>query len=142
MQKDLKALSELYSRIIVESNGRKVIRGRVVLTGLYLNELPKWLADVEVTGDFNCGDNLLTSLKNAPKKVGGDFYCPYNRLTSLQGAPESVGGDFFCAKNKLTSLQGAPEIIGGDFYCYGNPVLFAKRDVRAVSKVRGSITIR
>ena len=141
MQKDLKALSELYSRIIVESSGRKVIEGDVDLAKLFLKELPKWLTGVEVTGVFDCSNNLLTSLQGAPKSVGS-FYCHSNKLTSLQGAPESVGGDFFCAKNKLTSLQGAPEIIGGDFYCYGNPVLFAKRDVRAVSKVRGSITIR
>ena len=123
MQKDLKALSELYSRIIIESSGRKVIRGNVNLTRLHLTELPEWLVDIEVTHNFNCSYNLLTSLKNAPKKVGGNFHCECNRLTSLQGAPESMKKSFYCHENRLTSLQDAPKKVGGDFFCSNNNLI-------------------
>jgi len=52
MRNDQKALADIYSRIITESNGRKVIEGGVDLNGLYLKELPEWLSDVEVKGSF------------------------------------------------------------------------------------------
>jgi hypothetical protein len=47
----------------------KKIEGNVNLSRLLLTKLPEWLADVEVTGNFDCSDNLLTSLKGAPKIV-------------------------------------------------------------------------
>ena len=37
-------------------------------------------------GDFDCSDNLLTSLEGAPKEVGVKFYCSDNQLASLEGA--------------------------------------------------------
>ena len=84
-----------------------------------------------VSGNFDCGSNKLTSLQGAPTSVGGHFYCNSNQLTSLQGAPTSVGGSFDCRYTQLTSLQGAPTSVGtqltslqgapvpagGDFYC-------------------------
>lgn len=69
-----------------------------------------------VTGNFHCSDNLLTSLKGAPKSVEGDFDCHNNNLTSLVGGPQMVGGSFRCDHNQLTSLKGKPLKIGGDFY--------------------------
>ena len=69
-----------------------------------------------VTGNFHCSDNLLTSLKGAPKSVEGDFDCHNNNLTSLVGGPQIVGGSFRCDHNQLTSLKGKPLKIGGDFY--------------------------
>ena len=74
----------------------------------------------EVTGNFDCSDMGLTSLKGAPQKVGGDFKCSYNKLSSLEGAPHEVGGGFYCYNNKLTSLEGAPKTVGGSFNCSGN----------------------
>ena len=59
----------------------------------------------KVNGNFNCGDNKLTSLEGAPKTVGSYFDCDYNKLTSLEGAPETVGGDFSCNSNNLESLR-------------------------------------
>ena len=70
-----------------------------------------------VSGNFDCGSNKLTSLQGAPTSVGGHFYCNSNQLTSLQGAPTSVDRDFYCNGNQLTSLQGAPTSVGGDFDC-------------------------
>ena len=77
-------------------------------------------APQEVGGNFDCSYNQLTSLEGAPQEVGGDFSCYYNHLTSLEGAPQTIGGGFSCSNNKLTSLKGAPQEIGWDFYCSDN----------------------
>jgi hypothetical protein len=73
-----------------------------------------------VTGDFTCNYNQLTTLEGAPKSVGGGFYCGHNQLTTLEGAPQSVGGGFTCVNNQLTTLEGAPQTVGGDFDCFQN----------------------
>jgi len=75
-----------------------------------------------IKGNFNCGGNLLTDLKGAPKTVDYGFYCKYNELTSLVGAPQTVGGGFSCEGNQLTDLKGAPQKVGGSFYFADNPV--------------------
>ena len=80
--------------------------------------------------DFDCSDNpKLKSLEGAPKEVSGDFDCSTNNLTSLKGSPEKVGmkiaagGDFVCSNNyKLKSLEGCPKEINGDFYCVNNNI--------------------
>ena len=75
-----------------------------------------------VGGGFYCGDNGLTSLVGAPQTVGGDFDCDRNQLTTLEGAPQSFGGSFDCSSNQLTTLVGAPKSVGRDFWCGDNPV--------------------
>ena len=74
----------------------------------------------EVTGDFDCLNLGLKSLKGAPQKVGGHFDCSYNQLTSLERAPKEVGGYFTCSGNQLISLEGAPKEVNGCFYCHLN----------------------
>ena len=76
----------------------------------------------EVTGDFWCQENQLTSLEGAPQNVGSGFYCANNKLTSLKGAPQKVGRDLHCYGNQLTSLEGLPEGIRNEFLCWNNPV--------------------
>ena len=109
----------------------------------------------EVTGDFDCSYNQLTSLKGAPQKVGREFYCSHNQLTSLEGAPQKVGksfnchnnyltslkgapqevgGSFNCSWNQLTSLEGAPKEVGGDFFCYNDKLISLKG---APQKIKG-----
>ncbi len=73
-----------------------------------------------VGGSFDCSDNQLTSLEGAPQKVSGAFFCSYNELTSLEGTPQKVSGDFFCSYNELTSLEGAPLEIEENFDCGNN----------------------
>jgi len=94
---------------------RKIIDDDVDLSNLHLTELFD-LSDVEVTGNFNCHNNDLTSLEGAPKAVRGWFQCTSNNLTSLEGCPVTVGRGFNCASNNLTSLKGIPKTIGGNFY--------------------------
>jgi hypothetical protein len=54
--------------------------------------------------DFECGNNELISLKDAPQEVGGNFRCSLNKLTSLEGAPLEVKGDFNCSDNPVSEL--------------------------------------
>jgi hypothetical protein len=109
MEDRLERMISLYIR-----NGSK---GNLVLRLMNLTELPEILKNVSVDGSFDCGNNNLTSLENAPKSVDGSFYCGTNLLTSLKFAPTSVGISFYCGNNELTSLEGAPKTVGGDFFC-------------------------
>jgi hypothetical protein len=71
-----------------------------------------------VNGYFDCSDNHLTSLRGCPVRVGGWFSCSYNILTSLQYSPQYVeNGNFYCSYNKIESLQYCTELIRGGFYC-------------------------
>ena len=97
----------------------KVI-GDVKLFNLNLTKLP--INFTEVSGNFLCEYNQLTTLEGAPKEVGGDYCCSHNQLTSLVGAPRKVGMDFYCSYNELTTLVGAPKYVGMDFYCLNNPL--------------------
>ncbi len=97
----------------INSEGLVDVNGIVDLEDKNLNELP--LNFGYVSQYFDCSDNLLTSLKGAPKSVGEFFDCSYNYLTSLQDSPQSVGGNFWCWENELTSLRFAPYVEGGVF---------------------------
>ena len=141
-------------------NGNK---GNLSLKQMKLTKLPSILKNITVDGHFDCYNNLLTSLENAPKSVSGDFICCNNKLmTSLAGAPKYVGGDFWCSycmlttlegapefvdksfmcyNNKLTSLVGAPKTVVGNFYCSYNPGKFTEKQVRAVCDVKGVVFV-
>ena len=100
----------------------KKVNVSVYLTGNQWTEIPEWLKNVEIEGDFSCARNKLTTLKNCPQNIGGYFNCTFNKLTSLYGCPENIEGDFYCCGNLLTSLEGCAKNIGGDLYCLGNKV--------------------
>ena len=70
-----------------------------------------------VSENFYCISNNLTTLEGAPQKVGGDFNCSFNNLATLEGAPNVVGGSFDCGGNVLTTLDGAPQEVGKSFDC-------------------------
>jgi hypothetical protein len=73
-----------------------------------------------VSSDFSCSGNQLTTLEGAPRSIGGGFSCSGNQLTTLEGAPNSVGRGFYCNDNQLTTLHGAPKSVGDNFYCSCN----------------------
>jgi len=100
------------------------VYGSVSLFDYGLEELP--LEFNMVTGFFNCSNNKLTTLKNAPKHVTGNFICAHNKLESLEDAPEYIGGYFNCSNNKLKSLEHSPKEIGGSFYCNVNKLVDLK----------------
>jgi len=102
----------------INSDGSIDVVGNVSLSRGILTEFP--LVFNNVTGDFYCSGNELTTLAGGPTTVGGSFLCGYNKLTTLFGAPEKVGRNFYCSNNKLTSLVGSPTTISGVFSCFEN----------------------
>lgn len=70
---------------------------------------------IYISGDFNCSDNNLISLKNSPRIIGGSFKCFSNNITSLEFSPKEVGLNFDCMYNQIRSLEGCPESIDGNF---------------------------
>ncbi len=101
----------------IDKNGYVNVNGDCYLKDLSLESF----GDIqfgEVTGNFVCSDNNLTSLKGCPKKVGGDFLCLYTKIKNLEGGPEEVAGSYLCHMNALTSLKGAPKVVGKTFSCY------------------------
>ena len=141
---------------------RNGIKGNLDLSNMKLTVLPEILKNATVDGNFWCGHNKLTSLKNAPSIVVGSFFCGHNKLTTLEGSPSSVGRnfdcsynvltslefaptnvgrDFWCGVNDLTSLEFAPTNVGRDFDCIENQVKFTKEQVRAVCDVKGDIYV-
>ena len=105
------------------------ISGFIGVGGI-LTEIPLKFGNVSV--DFGCHDNKLTSLEGAPQSVGRDFDCHRNQLTSLEGGPQSVGGDFYCHNNKLTTLEGSPESVVGHFNCGHNQLTSLKGAPKSV----------
>ena len=64
---------------------KKYIKGEVNLSRINLMQLPDFLSDVKIQGDFNCSVNHLSNLVNAPSEVEGSFDCTENKLKSLEG---------------------------------------------------------
>jgi hypothetical protein len=111
--------------INVEDNYIEITRfSNVYLSNRGLTKLP--LSFNRISGDFDCENNQLITLKGAPQEVVGYFSCGYNQLTNLEGAPQEVGGYFYCDDNELTSLEGAPQEVGGAFYCRNNQLTSLK----------------
>ena len=98
----------------------KKVNGDVLLTGEQWTEIPEWLKDMEIEGDFSCAHNKLTTFKNCPQKIGLNFSILYNKITSLEGCPENINGTFSCAYNQLTTLKNGPDKIGRNFWCNNN----------------------
>lgn len=94
------------------------VSGNVKLTGRNLISLPIQFGIV--AGNFDCGNNQLTSLKGCPKKIVGFFNCINNQLTSLLHGPGKVGRGYFCHNNQITSLEHSPANIDGKFSCASN----------------------
>jgi len=98
----------------INSDGTVDVDGSVYLNSKNLNKLP--LKFGNVSGNFNCGRNRLTTLEGCPKSLGGTFNCSYNKLTSLEFCPQSVGGYFAFSYNQLKDLYGFPEFFDSDVY--------------------------
>ena len=75
-----------------------------------------------IEGDFDIGDNELTSLEGSPKKVTGSFMAHKNEIFSLKGGPKEVGGSFVILHNNVTSLEHSPSLVKEDFICSHNPL--------------------
>lgn len=115
---DIKKICRKYeiTNYTINSDGSIDVDGDVDLS-VSQSKLP--LKFRNVSGDFSCSGNELTTLEGCPQTVGGGFYCHSNKLTTLEGCPQSVGDNFDCSDNKLTTLEGSPQTVG-DFNCQSN----------------------
>ena len=91
-----------------------------MLSQLCLMELPEFVNDITVIGNFYCADNNLKTLKNSPRWVKGFFSC---------------------WGNPLESLEGCPTYVKDNFLCYGNPVKFTEEYVRSICEVGGKVYV-
>ena len=128
-------LDQSFMNIDVKFVKLKNINGNVMLSGEQWIEIPEWLKDVEIEGDFHCSYNKLTSLKNCPQNIKRSFICTFNSLKTLKGCPEKIGFNFNCSNNKLTSLYNCPKNIDGIFWCVNNKL---KLELPDIVKLRGS----
>lgn len=67
-----------------------------------------------ISGDFNCSNNNLVSLRHSPDFVGGSFKCYSNNLKSLEFCPSKIGANFDCMYNQIENLFGCPAEISGN----------------------------
>ena len=93
----------------------KKVNGGVLLLDAQWTEIPEWLKDVEITGNFDCSNNKLETLKNCPQNIGRYFSCSDNELISLGGCPEIIGVDFYCYGNKVKLELPENVILKGKF---------------------------
>jgi len=119
-EEDIAAICEKYGiqNYTINEDGSIDVDGTVYLDSRNFKELP--LKFRNVSGNFFCQYNQLTSLEGVPQSLDGDFACHYNQLTSLEGAPKSIGGNFYCDYNQLASLEGCPKSVSGAFSCSHN----------------------
>jgi hypothetical protein len=81
------------------------VLGHVDLSQKHLKEIPSYISFENVTGQFSCGVNELTSLRGCPERIGGSFDCESNKLTTLDYAPKTVGGAFYCTGNYISKEE-------------------------------------
>ena len=125
---------EIKNFTILKDNSVNV-HGDVRLANKLANLLKLPLNFNIVEGDFDIGDNELTSLEGSPKKVTGSFMCHKNEIFSLKGGPKEVGGSFIILHNNITSLEHSPTIVRDDFICSHNPL----KELDGINTVLGYI---
>lgn len=105
----------------------------VDLSGRKLRSFPVQFRSVQ--GCFDCGDNLLTSLKGVPYIVQGGFSAKNNLLTNLDYFPKEVLGWVMLDNNHITSLSGICKLFGF-LGLAGNPIdnlLGVPEDISGIS---------
>jgi hypothetical protein len=105
----------------IDENDVVNVYGDVDMSDEILTKIPIQFGIVK--GFFNCSRNRLTSLEGSPKEVGVSFYCNFNQLISLEGSPKEVGDVYNCSRNQLTSLKGGPVKVGGNYLCEFNKLI-------------------
>lgn len=97
-KKDIKKWLNKYGikKSVINDDLTVDVNGNVILCHQKITEFPFKFG--VISGDFNCRDNKLESLKNSPNQVNGSFNCSENKLTSLDCCPEKIGDSFFVLK--------------------------------------------
>lgn len=88
-----------------------------------------------INGDFDCGYNLLSTLKGVPKNISGNFICCNNNLFDMEYSPEVVGGSCDYSNNNITSLLNSPKNIGTYLNVYKNNLLSLKNNIEELNNI-------
>lgn len=110
------------------------VKGDVFLSHTDIEILPVQFG--HVSGDFNCQNNELTTLKGCPYEVGHSFWCDSNQLTSFRGCPPKINGDFGCTFNKFTTLDYLP-VISNFIYLTPNPLILNDKLFNDLRRIGG-----
>ena len=102
----------------INIDGTIDVEGSVYLHNRELTKIPFKFG--KVTREFDCSNNMITSLEGCPREVVGNFTCSVNLLKNLIGGPQEVGDCYYCYGNELESLEGCAGDIGGSLYCRNN----------------------
>ena len=97
------------------------VYGNVEMINEGLFEIP--IKFGKIHGTFNCRQNELINLENAPYEVTGNFDCSMSDLITLEGGPKKVGRNYYCSNNNLVSFEGVAEHIDGDLIAVDNSIL-------------------
>ncbi len=89
---------------------------------------------IDVNDDVNLSYKNLSEIPVKFNRVQGYFDCGFNILTSLKGSPNYVDS-FSCYENNILTFEGAPDYIGGKFWCHSNPIYKIWRLFEDYSKV-------
>lgn len=95
----------------INNDGTVDVDGNVYIHSEGLENIPIQFG--KVSGEFNCDNNFLRTLKGCPTEVGKNFTCSENELTTLEGGPKKVGESYVVINNGLSDLKGGPEKVYG-----------------------------
>ena len=127
----------------IDEQGFVSVGDDVDISDNYFTEIP--VKFKEVSGDFFCGINNLTTLKNCPIYVGENFSCDMIRAKSLEYCPDEVMGDFSCEYNTIEELPSTKKIVHGNFSMKHQGKrggkIFTEEEIRAVFEVGGKVVL-
>lgn len=78
------------------------VLGSVDISSQSLIEIPIQFG--EVSGNFNCDNNLLTSFQGMPTEIGLALYASNNLISSFEGFPKYIGTSARLLSNEITHL--------------------------------------
>ena len=88
---------------------------------------------IDVDGDVSFCRKGLTELPLTFNKVSGNFDCGDNNITTLKGCPRWIGGFFRASFTEITSLDFSPDYVDGYFLiigCYGIKDNYCETEIR------------
>ncbi len=111
-EQEIREICEKYNikNYTINPDGSIDVNGDVYISGYRLSKLP--LMFDNVSGDFSCGNNILTTLEGSPKWVGGDFDCHRNNFTSLNGCPIIIDGNLYIEYNQISLIDISIKVKG------------------------------
>jgi len=105
----------------------KYIKENVVLSNIYLKEIPDILNDVIIEGGLYLNNNKLTTLDNFPKLVDGTIDIFNNPLISLVGIKQTAIKTLLLG-GKFKDFEGCPQFVT-KLNCVGNSNLISLKHI-------------